>query len=196
MLGRTQNPSLDSEDAVSTAVRIVREVELPDPARLVRRIDLPSRVDLTPPADFDLARRLDLPSRIGSGRELVSRASAALMGALEQLPQRRERRRRRRTIVLAALGVIGLAVVGTLLARRQVARNAARAEARRLDQEAIERATSEGMAAAVGAPTSVPVPMDMSVPDEDLVQPRVDDMLADQTVVDQATNGIGVAPRV
>ena len=195
MLGRTRNPSLDSEDAVSTAVRIVRDMDLSDPARFVRRIDLPSRVDLSPPAEFDLARRLDLPSRIDSGRGLISQARAALMGAFEQLPQRRERRRRR-TVALAALGVITLAVVGGLLARRQAARNAARAEARRLDAEAIERATSEGMAAPVGAPTSVPVPMDMSVPDEDLARPRVDDMLTDQTVVDQATNGIGVAPRV
>jgi hypothetical protein len=196
MLGRTRNPSLENEDAVATAVRIVRDIDLTDPVRLVRRIEFPSRVELASPAELDLSRRLDIPNRIGIGRKLMAQARAALMSAVEHLPQRRERRRRRRTIALAALGLIGLAVLGGLFARRQVARNAARAESSRLDREALERATGEGMGAAPGARESVPVPMDMSVPDEELVEPRVDDMLTEQTVVDQATNGIGVAPRV
>ena len=196
MLGRTINPSVDSEDAVSAAVRIVREA---DPAALVRRIDLPSMTDRP---ELDLSRRLDLPSRLEYGRGLVSGAAATLVGLLRLLPWRRERRRSRRSIVLGVLGVVGLALVGSLVVRRQMARRAAEAEAERLDQEAFERATGEGMAAAIGARESVPVPMEMSMPEEDVVQQGDDvaqgsaEELTERAIVDQPTNGLGVAPRV
>jgi hypothetical protein len=203
MLGRTINPSMDSEDAVSTAVRIVREADLPDAAALVRRIDLPSLAD-RPRPELDLSRRIDLPSRIETGRAWLAGAAATLVGLLQLLPWRRQQRqRRRRSIVLGVLGVVGLALVGSWVVRRQMARRAAEAEAERLDQEAFERATGEGMAAAIGARESVPVPMEMSMPDEDVVQqaddvahPSVADGLTERAAVDQATNGLGVAPRV
>ena len=199
MLGRSINPSVDSEDAVSAAVRIVREA---DPTALVRRIDLPSMTD-RPRPELDLSRRLDLPSRIETGRGLVAGATATLIALLQLLPWRRERRWRRRSIVLGVLGVVGLALVGSWVVRRQMARRAAEAETERLDQEAFERATGEGMAAAIGARESVPVPMEMSMPDEDVVQ-QADDVahqgsaeeLTERAIVDQPTNGLGVAPRV
>lgn len=202
MLGRTINPSVDTEDAVSAAVRIVREADLPDPAAFVRRIDLPSLAD-RPRPELELSRRLDLPSRIETGRSLVAGAATALIGLLQLLPWRRQRQRRRRSMVLGLLGVIGLALVGGWVVRRKLARSADQAEIRRLDEEAVERATGEGMAAAIGARESVPVPMesaavpmDMSMSDEDVAQQSAADGRTERTIVDQATNGLGVAPRV
>jgi hypothetical protein len=204
MLGRTPTPSVEPEDAVSTAVRIVRGLDTPDLAAFVRRIDLPSPAELDLPR-VDLPRvdltRVDLPRRFGSASHLAAQAGAALAGMLELLPSRRERRRsRRRTLVLGLLGVIGLAAAGTWLGRQAMGRRSAAAEARRLDQEAFERATHEGMGGAIGSADAVtikepvPLPMDMSVPDEDVV-PSLEATRTERTVIDQATNGIGVAPR-
>ncbi len=48
------------------------------------------------------------------------------------------------------------------------------------------------MGTAIGAGSPVPVPMDISVPDEDIERPAVDEQRIERAVIDQATSGLAV----
>lgn len=110
-------------------VRSARDLTLPDPAEIVRHADVARRVDA------------------GLGA-----ASDAVRGALDHLPGQR-RRRRRGPFVIAGLLVGVLAAAGiTIWWARRSAAAAARDVAVEddelgLDQEALDRASDEGMPA-------------------------------------------------
>lgn len=103
----------------------------------------------------DLIRRADVPGRVDTAMDA---ASGAVRGVIRQLPGQR-RSRRRAPLVLAGLLVGALAAAGlaTWLVRRGArARVTARIGDDRFDREALDRAADEGMSPAPGADEAHP----------------------------------------
>lgn len=175
MLGRAVTASRPNPTAPLWMSRTTPEIDFPDPSELVRRLDVPRRLD--------------------AGREL---AVEVLGRAMERTPAARRRERRRRAIVAATVGLV-VAGIATWAVRRIADRQALRAETRRFDRESAERAAGEGMGTAIGSPTSSDalVPVDMAVPDDATrVEDRTDRMPSEDVAVRQVEVGIGVVPRV
>jgi len=106
-------------------VRSARDLSLPDPGELLRRVDVPAHVDAA-----------------------IEAASEAARGVIERLPgQRRPRRRLPILVAGVAVGVLAAVGVAAWLMRRRTAGVAARdrVEDRKLDRGTLDRAASEGM---------------------------------------------------
>ena len=114
----------------NAVVRSARDLSLPDPGELLRRVDVPAHVDAAMEAASDAARSV-----------------------IERLPGQR-RRRRRLPILVAGVSVGVLAAVGVAawLMRRRAASVAARdlVEDREFDRDSHDRAANEGMSIVPG----------------------------------------------
>jgi hypothetical protein len=86
-----------------------------------------------------LVRRADVPRRIETGMDV---ASDAIRTAVEAMPGRRRRSSRRIPVTLTIVGVLAMvAITGWWMARGA----AARQMEREFDEDALDRATAEGM---------------------------------------------------
>jgi hypothetical protein len=105
--------------------------------------------DLQIPDVAEMARNVDVPRRLDAG---LSVASAAVRGAMEQLPSQR-RRRRRRSFLLGGVLVTLLAVAGlaaTWWMRRMSVAGTLEDELK-FDREALDRAVDDGAPIAIDA---------------------------------------------
>jgi hypothetical protein len=94
-------------------------------------------------------RRADVPHRVEAGLDV---AADAARSAMHQLPGRRERGARRWGSALAILGVVALVAATGLLMVRANAGAIARRRELELDDEALDRAATDGMVAAADRP--------------------------------------------
>jgi hypothetical protein len=92
-----------------------------------------------------LVRKADVPHRVEAGVDAVADAARS---ALDQLPGRRQHRSRSMGTALVFAGLLALlAATGLLMVRMSTIATARRLD-RELDEEALERATTDGMATA------------------------------------------------
>jgi uncharacterized protein YjbJ (UPF0337 family) len=99
---------------------------------------------------LDAIRRIDVTRGFENGREVVDDVAGALAETVARWQGRGRRRSRRGPAMVGlAIGIIGVVTVAAWWVRRRAAAVAVREE--RLDREALDRSSSEGMGTAIGA---------------------------------------------
>jgi hypothetical protein len=129
MFNRASFRVADATVDLKAIARSARGRSLPDPGELVRRADVPRRIDAA-----------------------VDATSSAVRDAIRRLPGQR-RRRRRLPLLVAGLSVAVLATAGVVAwaMRRRAADAAARVrttEDHEFDRDALDRAADDGMGVA------------------------------------------------